>query len=107
MTVPAPLMAMLAEHLKRRGVTAADPEAYVFVGPQGGPLEYSGFRQRVWCPACQAIGLPGLGFHDLRRANATVQFPFRCGHKDGTDAPGPFRPALDIGDLRAGHHGRR
>jgi integrase len=38
MTVPAPLMAMLAEHLKRRGVTAADPVAYVFVGPQDGPL---------------------------------------------------------------------
>ncbi len=30
------------------------------------------FRQRVWLPACKAAGLEGLGFHDLRRANATV-----------------------------------
>ncbi len=27
--------------------------------------------ERIWKPACQAIGLPDLGFHDLRRANAT------------------------------------
>lgn len=71
LSVPAPLMAMLSEHLRKRGVTAADPDTYLFVGDHGGPLEYSGFRQRVWQPACQAIGLPNLGFHDLRRANAT------------------------------------
>ena len=29
------------------------------------------WRQRVWLPATKAAGLPGLTFHDLRRANAT------------------------------------
>ena len=62
LSVPDPLMEMLAEHLRRRGVTAADPSAYVFVGANGGPLEYSGFRQRAWRPACKAVGLPELGF---------------------------------------------
>jgi integrase len=71
LTVPEPLMAMLAELLPRRTLTGTDREVFVFVGPDGGPLEYSNFRRRVWMPACQAAGLPGLVFHDLRRANAT------------------------------------
>jgi integrase len=71
LTVPEPLMAMLAELLARRRLTGTDGDALVFVGPDGGPLEYSNFRRRVWMPACQAAGLPGLVFHDLRRANAT------------------------------------
>lgn len=54
------------------GLTPSDQDAHVFVGQHGGPLEYSGFRQRVWEPACRRVGLPGLGFHDLRRTNATV-----------------------------------
>ena len=72
LSVPPELVAMLAEHLRRRGLARSDPDAYVFVGPRGGPLEYSGFRQRVWAPACQRAGLSGLGFHDLRRTNASV-----------------------------------
>lgn len=72
LTVPSALMELLAAHLQRRRVTAADPEAYVFVGTRGGPLQYTGFRQRVWKPACRKIGLPDLGFHDLRRTNATL-----------------------------------
>ena len=72
LSVPRELMELLAQHLQRRLVTASDQDAYVFVGQQGGPLEYSGFRQRVWEPACRRIGLADLGFHDLRRANATV-----------------------------------
>ena len=64
-------MAMLAEILRRRGLTGADSEAYVFASPDGEPLEYSNFRYRHWLPACEAAGLSGLTFHDLRRANAT------------------------------------
>jgi integrase len=71
MSVPGPLMGMLAEHLGRRGLTSVDAEEHVFVGSEGQPLEYSGFRQRTWAPACKSVGLEGLGFHDLRRANAT------------------------------------
>jgi integrase len=43
----------------------------VFVSPDGGPLDYGNWRRRVWLPACRAVGLDGLVFHDLRRANAT------------------------------------
>ena len=64
-------MAMLAGILARRGLTGADTEAYVFASPDGEPLEYSNFRYRRWLPACEAAGIKGLQFHDLRRANAT------------------------------------
>lgn len=37
LSVPPALMELFAAHLKRRGVTAADPDAYVFVGTQGRP----------------------------------------------------------------------
>jgi hypothetical protein len=44
---------------------------YVFAAPDGEPLEYSNFRYLRWLPACEAAGVRGLQFHDLRRANAT------------------------------------
>ena len=71
MAAPEPLMAMLAGILARRGLTGADSDAYVFASPDGEPLEYSNFRYRRWLPACEAAGVKGLQFHDLRRANAT------------------------------------
>ena len=110
LSVPNPLMEMLAEHLRRRGITAADPSAYVFVGANGGPLEYSGFRQRVWRPACKAVGLPELGFHDLRRANATVLVSTgvdvktaqtRLGHSDPRLTLAIYAQATTDGDRRA------
>ena len=36
------------------------------------PLHYSNWRQRVWQPACDAVGLPGFQFHDLGRNAATA-----------------------------------
>jgi integrase len=71
LAVPTPLMEMLSRHLARRRLTGAHVDAYVFVAPEGGPLDYSHFRDRVWLPACNASGLTGLRFHDLRHANAT------------------------------------
>ena len=72
LAVPDWLMTMLADHLAARGVTDADPEALVFVAPNGGPLHYSNWRIRVWVPAVNAVGLDGLHFHDLRKTAATV-----------------------------------
>lgn len=69
--MPSALVAMLADHLARRGLTAADQGAYVFVSPDGEPLHYSNWRRRVWGPACGAANLPSLQFHDLRRLCAT------------------------------------
>lgn len=42
LTVPTALMELLAHHLRRRQVTAADTEAYIFVGKQGRLLQHSG-----------------------------------------------------------------
>ena len=42
------------------------------IEPEGGVIDYANWRQRVWLPACQAAGLEGLTFHNLRRANATA-----------------------------------
>jgi integrase len=60
-------------------------DAVLFTAPDGGLLRYSNWLRRVWYPATAAAGLGrfveneatgrkryvGLGFHDLRRANAT------------------------------------
>jgi integrase len=71
LAVPSELMDRLAAHLSRRGLTGADPTAFVFASPLGGPLHYAHWRQRIWLSATRAAGLSGLTFHDLRRANAT------------------------------------
>jgi integrase len=71
LTVPPELMDRLAGQLSRRGLTGADPAAFVFATPSGTPLDYAHWRQRVWLPATRVAGLTGLTFHDLRRANAT------------------------------------
>jgi integrase len=84
--VPRALMAILGEHLAARGVTGADSDALVFVSPPGAPLRYSNWLRRVWYPSCVTAGFgsmvkvegrkskryEGLGFDDLRRANATA-----------------------------------
>jgi integrase len=67
-----PLAAELAKHLRKRGFTATDPDAWVFIAPEGGPLRYSLFRRRVWLPAVYAAGLDGLTFHGLRHSAATA-----------------------------------
>jgi integrase len=71
MTMPVWLSEMLAEHLRSRGLTAADADRFLFEWPSGGHLTYSTWR-KTWLRAVDRAGLPkGFGFHDLRRANAT------------------------------------
>ena len=110
LTMPQPLVDMLAAHLRGRRLTAADADQYVFVGSRGRPLQYSGFRQRVWLPACHAIGLPDLGFHDLRRTNATAMVRMgvdvktaqaRLGHSDPRLTLGIYAQATTDGDRTA------
>ena len=38
----------------------------------GGPLRYSWWHEKVWDRARRQIGLPQLGFHDLRRVYASA-----------------------------------
>lgn len=88
MAVPHALMALLAAHLGANGIAPGKVDALVFASPEGRPLSYSAFRERVWNPACVAVGLgrwlsdppnnrvrrryEGLTFHDLRDASSTA-----------------------------------
>jgi integrase len=72
LSAPPWLMDMLAVHLGRRGLTAAQPNGLVFVTADGDGLDYSHWRQRVWLPATERAGFGGLQFHDLRRTAATT-----------------------------------
>jgi integrase len=65
-TAPTELLDMLAEHLARCG--RHDPDALVFVAPDGGPLRAGNFRSRVFQPAVSLAGLDGLTFHGLRHS---------------------------------------
>ena len=110
LSMPQPLVDMLAAHLRVRRLTAADADQYVFVGSRGRPLQYSAFRQRVWIPACRAIELPDLGFHDLRRTNAPAMVRMgvdvktaqaRLGHSDPRLTLGIYAQATTDGDRAA------
>jgi integrase len=66
------MIEMLSAHLARRGLTASDPDALVFVSKEGAPLHYSNWRRNVWIPATKAVGLPELHFHDVRKTAVSL-----------------------------------
>jgi len=72
LAIPNALAMMASHHMSSVGLTAADGDSFVFVNESGGPLDYTNFRRRIWHPALSRAGLPGVGFHDLRRAAATA-----------------------------------
>ena len=94
---PPWLMGMLAEHLRRRGVTAAEPGELVFVTADGEGLDYSHWRQRVWLPATEHAGFTGLQFHDLRRTAATALVTERIDIKTAQVRLGHADPATTLG----------
>lgn len=68
--LPRFLRAMLAEHL---AALPADPEAFVFTSPDGGPLRHGNFYRRFFKPAVKQSLPPEkhrLRFHDLRHTCA-------------------------------------
>jgi integrase len=85
LAVPVELMDMLVQHMAVRALARGDTDALLFTAPEGGVLRYSNWLRRCWWPATIVAGLGrmvkdkasgktryvGLGFHDLRRANAT------------------------------------
>lgn len=71
LTMPTPLVAVLADHLASVGLTGANTEALLFTTATGSSLDYGNWRSRIWIPAVTAAGLPSTGFHDLRRTSAS------------------------------------
>ena len=70
-SLPAAVVARLVEHLAE--YVGPDREALVFTGPQGRALRRSNFNGLVgWKAAVEAVGVPGLTFHDLRHTGATL-----------------------------------
>jgi integrase len=72
LALPDWLMAMFAEVLASRSVTASEPDALLFVSREGTRLHYSNWRIRVWLPARAAAGMPELSFHDLKHTAGTA-----------------------------------
>lgn len=92
LSMPSLLTEMLTDHLSG----ATDPQSFVFPAPDGGHLVYSNWRQRIWLPACRAIDRPELGFHDLRRANATGLVAEGVDIKTAQDRLGHSDPRLTL-----------
>jgi integrase len=75
--LPRAVVDELAAHLVR-----AEPEAFVFAAPEGGPLRIHGFRARVWRPATRRADLDGLRIHDLRHTAVALWIAVGAGPKE-------------------------
>jgi integrase len=64
--LPEAIIPELREHLEQFG--NAGSSGLVFPSRQGLPLRHSQFRNRVWLPALEQVGVKGVHFHDLRHA---------------------------------------
>ena len=63
--IPTAIIPALREHMAI--YVKDEPGALVFPGVMGGPIRRCNFnRMSAWPQAVQAIGMPGLHFHDLR-----------------------------------------
>ena len=102
LALPEWIMAMFAEVLASRGITAGDPDARLFISPDGGPLPYSNWRVRVWLPARAAAGLPSLNFHDLKHTAGTALVDEGINIKTAQARARPRQPQGDAGVLRPG-----
>jgi len=63
-TLPRSVASALDDHLA--SFTPADPQAFVFTAPEGGPLRVPTWRRRAWKPAVEKAELTPLRPHDLR-----------------------------------------
>jgi integrase len=93
--LPRDLEIALWDHLRRER-RIGQPDAFVFQGPKGGLVRRTQFRSRVWIPACRRAGLEGLGFHDLRRTNATAHVAAGTSIRDVQDLLGHADPRMTL-----------
>jgi integrase len=68
-TMPDSVATQISSHLEQ--FTDPSPEAFVFTTINGSTLDRGNFRQRVWLPVCQEVGVAGIRFHDLRHVAGT------------------------------------
>lgn len=68
--IPPHLLADLEAHLAAWAEPGTD--GLLFPSPEGGPIRRSNFSRRVWQPACRAVGIEGMRFHDLRHTGNTL-----------------------------------
>ncbi len=94
MTVPAPLCALLSDHVARIGGVS---ETLLFTTDSGSPLDYTNWRRRTWTPATVRAGLSGASFHDLRRAAATLLVVEGVDLKTAQTRLGHSDPRLTLG----------
>jgi integrase len=86
--VPAAILPALRAHL--HGCVGHSPGSLVFTGSRGGVLRRSNFRRAVkWSQTVEAVGAPGLHFHDLRPTGKHTYRRDRCqsARPDGPDGP--------------------
>ncbi|MGA3221247.1 MAG: tyrosine-type recombinase/integrase [Acidimicrobiales bacterium] len=97
-----PLLPFMVEQftalIERRGV-AAQPDAFVFVSPDGLRLAPNNWLRRSWHPAREAAGLPTLDFHDLRRLYVRALLDAKADPRTIQDLLGhkSFDQSLDYG----------
>ena len=72
LAAPTWLLDDLVKVMRDRGLTGADGDKLVFASEAGTGLSYTNWRARVWKPATEAAGVPGLRYHDLRSIAATA-----------------------------------
>ena len=69
--LPAAILPAIRAHLD--GCVRQSPDSLVFTGSRGGVLRRSNFRRTVkWSQTVDAIGVPGLHFHDLRHTGNSL-----------------------------------
>jgi integrase len=94
LSLPAPIAAMLTEHLSGPFPGGNTPDSLIFTAPQGGPVRHGLFYARVFKPAVRrALPKPyhGFRFHDCRHTCAALSLQVspnlamvqqRLGHDD-------------------------
>ena len=85
--LPDVIIPVLQLHL--RWLAEPGEDGLLFTSPEGKPLRYDNFRNRIWYPALRAAGLPRIHFHDLRHT----------GNQLAADAGASLRELMD----RMGH----